>query len=66
VTWIDREEGVAIKYLEVFERPTAGFQPGSGVVCSPTLCAPNRRAAPDFPIGKRESSGARKALGGIL
>jgi hypothetical protein len=31
VTWFDRDEGVAIKYLEVFLRPTAGFQPGSEV-----------------------------------
>jgi hypothetical protein len=31
VTWIDKEEGVAIKYLEVFIRPAAGFQPGSEI-----------------------------------
>jgi len=31
VTWIDKEEGVAIKYLEVFIRPAAGLQPGSEI-----------------------------------
>jgi hypothetical protein len=31
VTWIDQKEGVAIKYLEVFIRPAAGFQPGSEI-----------------------------------
>lgn len=31
VTWFDAQEGVAIKYLEVFLRPTAGFQPGSEI-----------------------------------
>jgi len=31
VTWIDRQEGFAIKYLEVFLRPAAGFQPGSEI-----------------------------------
>ncbi len=31
VTWIDKKEGVAIKYLEVFLRPAAGFQPGSEI-----------------------------------
>ena len=31
VTWFDTREGVAIKYLEVFLRPTAGFQPGSEI-----------------------------------
>jgi hypothetical protein len=31
VTWIDKEEGFAVKYLEVFIRPTAGFQPGSEI-----------------------------------
>jgi hypothetical protein len=31
VTWFDRQEGVALKYLEVFILPTAGFQPGSEI-----------------------------------
>jgi hypothetical protein len=31
VTWIDEKEGFAIKYLEVFLRPTAGLQPGSEI-----------------------------------
>jgi hypothetical protein len=31
VTWIDQEDFVAIKYLEVFLRPAAGFQPGSEI-----------------------------------
>jgi hypothetical protein len=31
VTWIDKEEGVAVKYLEVFIQPAAGFQPGSEI-----------------------------------
>jgi hypothetical protein len=31
VTWFDAQEGFAIKYLEVFLRPIAGFQPGSEI-----------------------------------
>ncbi len=31
VTWIDEADGFAIKYLEVFQRPTVGFQPGSEI-----------------------------------
>jgi hypothetical protein len=31
VTWFDAQEGVAIKYLEFFLRPTAGFRPGSEI-----------------------------------
>jgi hypothetical protein len=31
VTWFDEQTGAAIKYLEVFIRPTAGFQPGSEI-----------------------------------
>ena len=31
VTWIDAQEGAAVKILEVFVRPTAGLQPGSEI-----------------------------------
>ena len=31
LTWIDEKEGVAVKYLEVFQRPTAGLLPGSEI-----------------------------------
>jgi hypothetical protein len=31
VTWFDVQDGFAIKYLEVFVRPTAGFPPGSEI-----------------------------------
>jgi hypothetical protein len=31
VTWFDQQDGMAVKYLEVFLRPTAGFQPGSEI-----------------------------------
>jgi hypothetical protein len=31
VTWFDKQEGVATKFLEVFLRPTAGFLPGSEI-----------------------------------
>jgi hypothetical protein len=31
VTWFDGQEGAAVKFLEVFVRPTAGVLPGSEV-----------------------------------
>jgi hypothetical protein len=31
VTWFDSQEGAAVKFLEVFLRPTAGFLPGSEI-----------------------------------
>jgi hypothetical protein len=31
VTWFDSQEGSAVKFLEVFLRPTAGFLPGSEI-----------------------------------